>query len=149
MKKLATLILALTLSAFAVDFQLENVQVIQGYGADIKYMEFEKSGLTLDVQDSAKVQIRIDAPYQFHGIGFYVTWNDTTVILDGSGFKRGNIFGNAGTFTVNQISDNKVYVYADIPQGQTFDTKNDYLITRFIVSVDKITNKARIYFIVE
>lgn len=149
MKTIATLILALAISAFAVDFQLENVQVIQGYGADIQYMEFEKSGLTLDVQDSAKVQIRIDAPYQFHGIGFYVTWNDTTVILDGSGFKRGNIFGNAGTFTVNQISDNKVYVYADIPQGQTFDTKNDYLITRFIVSVDKITNKARIYFIVE
>jgi hypothetical protein len=149
MKKLATLILALTVSALAVEFNLENVQVIQGYGADIEYMEFETAGLTLNVQDSAKVQIRIDAPYQFHGIGFYVTWDDTTVNLDGSGFQRGNVFGNAGTFTANQIGKNKVYIYSDIPQGQVFDTKIDQLITRFIVTVDKVTNKARIYFIVE
>ena len=149
MKKFAALILALAVSAFAVDFSLENVQVIQGYGADIQYMEFETGGLTLNVQDSAKIQVRIDSPYQFHGIGFFVTWNDTTIHLDSSKFGKGNIFGNAGMFTFSQIGKNKVYVYADIPQGESFDTKNDYLITRFVVAVDKVTNKARIYFIVE
>jgi len=149
MKKIATLVLALVVSTFAVDFTLSGIEIVSGYGVDAQLMEFEAEGLTVDVQDSTSIQIRVDSPYQFETIGFYVEWNDTTIELDNSKFEKGDLFGSAGAFTFNQIEKNKVYVYADIPEGETYDTKQDQLITRFVVAIDKVTNKARIYFIVE
>ena len=72
MKKLiAAFVLALCVSAFPITFTLEDVEVLQGYGNNVQHMFVSHEPFTVDVQDSATIQIRIEASYQFHGIGFF------------------------------------------------------------------------------